>query len=159
MVLTQRSANAFALGERTGVLIASMPIEAKTPSKLAVNLVSRSRMRNRNAPARLLEVARQVAGDLGHPRPVGVGGDAEEVDDASVEFDHEQDVVAPQQHGVDGEEVGRHDALRLGAEELGPGRARIAAVRVGGHDGAGRWRRLPFDTAMPSFFSSPTMRR
>ena len=47
-VLTQRSAKAFALGERTGVRMASMPIEANTASKLVVNLVSRSRMRNRN---------------------------------------------------------------------------------------------------------------
>jgi hypothetical protein len=46
MVRTNRSANAFARGERTGVLTISMPIEANTSSKLEVNLESRSRMRN-----------------------------------------------------------------------------------------------------------------
>jgi len=47
-VLTNRSAKAFASGERTGVLMASMPTEASTASKLAVNFVSRSRIRNRH---------------------------------------------------------------------------------------------------------------
>ena len=35
-------------GGAPGFVMASMPIEASTASKLAVNLVSRSRMRNRN---------------------------------------------------------------------------------------------------------------
>jgi hypothetical protein len=46
-VRTKRSAKAFARGERTGVRMVSTPIEANTSSKLEVNLVSRSRMRNR----------------------------------------------------------------------------------------------------------------
>jgi hypothetical protein len=37
-VLTQRSANAFALGERTGVRTGSASIEAKTASKLVASL-------------------------------------------------------------------------------------------------------------------------
>ena len=43
---------------------------------------------------------------------------------ASFNFDHEQHVIAAQAHGVDGEEVGGHDALGLGAEEFSPGRTR-----------------------------------
>ncbi len=42
----KRSATAFARGERTGALMTSVPSELKTWSKLAVNFVSRSRMRN-----------------------------------------------------------------------------------------------------------------
>ena len=109
-------------GQRTGVRIVSAPIEAKTSSKLAVNLVSRSRTRKRIRRPASSRSGAEVAGHLGHPGAVGVGGDAEEVDDAAFDFDHEQHVVAAQQHGVDGEEVGGHDALGLGAEELGPGR-------------------------------------
>jgi hypothetical protein len=45
MVRTNRSAYAFARGERTGVRMISTPIEASTSSKLEVNLVPRSRMR------------------------------------------------------------------------------------------------------------------
>src|SRR5674476_1411704 len=48
MVRTNRSAYAFARGERIGVRMVSTPIEADTSSKLAVNLVSRSQMRNLN---------------------------------------------------------------------------------------------------------------
>jgi hypothetical protein len=59
-VRTQRSAIAFARGDLTGVLITSIPSEANTSSKLAVNFASRSRIKNRNdracsarSPARL----------------------------------------------------------------------------------------------------------
>jgi hypothetical protein len=48
-VRANRSANAFARGERTGERIVSTPIEAKTSLKLAVNLASRSRMRKPRA--------------------------------------------------------------------------------------------------------------
>src|SRR5258708_4452041 len=49
---TNRSACEFACGDRTGVLIARVPFPAKTPSNAAVNLLSRSRIRNLNCPAR-----------------------------------------------------------------------------------------------------------
>lgn len=140
-------------GVRT--LLAS--IEAKIWSKLAVNLVSRSRMRKRTRwPAS--SSGTEVAGDLGHPRAVGVGRDAEEVDDAPFHFDHEQYVVAAEQHGIDGEEVGSEDARGLSVEELGPGGTSspwrwwkpMAAQDIG-------------DAALgdgdPEFFSSPAMRR
>lgn len=71
----------------------------------------------------IFETSREVAGDLGDPGIVRVGGDAEEVDNSSLDLDHEQDLVATQKHGVDREEVRRQRALALGAEELYPGRA------------------------------------
>ena len=48
MVPTKRSAIAFARGARTGVLMMRISSAVKTASKAAVNLASRSRMRNRN---------------------------------------------------------------------------------------------------------------
>jgi len=75
--------------------------------------------------------------------------------DAPFDLDCEKYVVAPQQHGVHGEKVGREDALGLGVAKLGPARL-----------GAGRrplarttLATLPFDTLTPSFFSAPTIRR
>ena len=47
MLPTNRSAMAFARGARTGVLMIWIPASAKTASNMAVNLASRSRMRNR----------------------------------------------------------------------------------------------------------------
>ena len=49
---TKRSAIAFALGDRTGVLMISMPSLRKTVSKSRVNLLSRSRIRKRTGVAR-----------------------------------------------------------------------------------------------------------
>ena len=72
MVLTNRSARGLAGGARTGVLMIGMPSAAKTASKDALNLVSRSRMRNLTAAACHVE----VAGLLGHPVGGGMGGDA-----------------------------------------------------------------------------------
>jgi len=71
-------------------------------------------------PVGLLELGTEVACHLGHPGAVRVGGHTEEMHDAAFHFDDEQHVVVAEQHGVNGEEVGRHDALGLGAEELGP---------------------------------------
>ena len=47
MVSTKRSAIAFARGARGGVLMIWMSVAANTASKAAVNLLSRSRIRNR----------------------------------------------------------------------------------------------------------------
>ena len=69
-VPTKRSAIAFALGACTGVLMTRMSVAVKTASNAAVNLASRSRMRNRNRHG-VVEVHEQVAGLLGHQAPVG----------------------------------------------------------------------------------------
>ena len=69
------------------------------------------------------QVADQVPGDLGDKGVAWVLGDPEEVGPPAGVLDGEQDVEALEDHGVDGEEVCRQDALGLGPEELGPGRA------------------------------------
>jgi hypothetical protein len=81
------------------------------------------------SPTCLIEVGSEVACDLGNPWAIRVGGGTEDVDDASLQLDHEQDVVAAEQHGVDVKEVGGHDALGLGREELAPGWARSSRSR------------------------------
>src|SRR6266700_6237757 len=64
-VRTHRSANALAFGAWMGVVMVWMPSAAKTSSKARVNLLSRSRTRNRGAlvpafvsPSRLIESSR-----------------------------------------------------------------------------------------------------
>jgi len=61
----------------------------------------------------------EVAGGLGGPRAGRVGGGTGEEHFAGVHLDEEQDVVAAQECGIDGEEVTRDRGL--GVQELGPG--------------------------------------
>ena len=69
------------------------------------------------------EVHQQVAGLLGDPGVGGLGGDPGDVRRATVVFDHEEDVEAAQEHGVDVDEVDRKDPVSLRRQELSPGRA------------------------------------
>src|SRR5690349_16719623 len=65
MLPTKRSAIALARGARTGVLMMRTPIAVKTASKAAVNLASRSRIRNWNwRPASSRSKSRLQAADL-----------------------------------------------------------------------------------------------
>src|ERR1019366_6220593 len=68
----------------------------------------------------LFELRCEIASDLGHPQTVGVGGHAEQVDDAPFELDDEQHVITAEQNGVDREEISGQEAFGLGAEELAP---------------------------------------
>src|ERR1019366_9077256 len=121
MVRTNRSAYAFARGERIGGRMVSTPFEANTSSKLAVNLVSRSRMRNRNRrPASSRSEAKLRATCETHGQ-VRVGGGSEDVHDAALHFEDDQHVVAPKEDRVDVEEVRGHNALGPLGEEPGPG--------------------------------------
>jgi hypothetical protein len=60
---------------------------------------------------------------VGNPRPIWVGGDAEQVHPSPVDLDHEENIEASQRNRVDGEEVSSQDALGLGTQELAPGGA------------------------------------
>jgi hypothetical protein len=53
----------------------------------------------------LAEFQQEVAGLLGDPDTVGVGGNAGQVDAPGVQFDEEQHIEPSQPDGVDGEEV------------------------------------------------------
>ena len=119
----KRSAMAFARGARTGVRMMRMSAPANTASKAAVNLLSRSRIRNRNRLGVVAEVHEQVAGLLGDPGPGGVGGDPGEVHPAGAVLDHDEQVEAAEEDGVDVGEVDREDRVGLRGQELSPGRA------------------------------------
>ena len=85
-------------------------------------------------------------------------GDADESNLPGVQLYGEQDVQRLQAHRLDGEEVDRHDAGGLGARNArqvtdvgrGAGRSPLRSSTV---------RMLAADTGIPSFFSSPWMRR
>jgi hypothetical protein len=133
-VPTQRSAKVFALGACGGVRITSTPAAANTASKATVNFVSRSRSRNRSPWCPVAEVHEQVPRLLGRPGTGRMCGDTDDVYLASREFDEEQHVDPFEEHGVDREDVAGQDRVRLGGQELSPGRARPAWCRV--HAGA-----------------------
>jgi len=117
-----RSAIAFARGARGGVRMMRTSAPAKTASKAVVNLLSRSRIRNRNRSARVAEIHQQVAGLLGDPGAGGVSRDPGDVHVAAAVLDHDEDVEAAQEDGVDVGEVDGEDSVGLRGEELSPGR-------------------------------------
>ena len=65
----KRSAIAFARGARIGVRMMRMSAPVNTASNAAVNLLSRSRIREPKPVGAVAEVDEQVAGLLGDPRP------------------------------------------------------------------------------------------
>ena len=97
-----------------------MPSEAKTASKVVVNLASRSRIRKAECADLITEVCQQVAGGLGGPGRVRVSGHAEEVHPAGADLHDEQNVKAAQRDGVQGEEVGGQQPGSLHAQEGPP---------------------------------------
>ena len=70
------------------------------------------------------EIHQQVAGLLGDPGAGGVGGDPGEVHTAAAVLDHDEDVEAAEEDGVDVGEVDREDGVGLCRQELSSGRAR-----------------------------------
>jgi hypothetical protein len=99
-----------------------MPLPANTSSNAAVNLVSRSRVRNFEAAGAFAEVHEQVTGLLGGPRSGGVRSDAQDVHLPGLDLHHEEDVQALEEHRVNVQEVAGQDPRRLGGQELPPGR-------------------------------------
>ena len=76
------------------------------------------------------ELHQQVASLLGDPVPCGVGGDPGEVHVAAVVLDHDEDVEAAQEDGVDVGEIDREDGVGLRGQELSPGRPSSAGRRI-----------------------------
>jgi hypothetical protein len=104
----------------------------------------------------LPEHQQQVAGLLGDPAAVWVGGHLAQMDPAGVQFDGEQHVEPSQPHRVDGEEVTRDDPGGLLTQER-----QVPFARRGA--GSSRWRRsvariVVAETRTPSRNSSPWMR-
>jgi hypothetical protein len=73
-------------------------------------------------PGPVAEIHQQVAGLLGDPGSGGVGGDPGDMHAAAAVLDHDEDVEAAQEDGVDVGEVDGEDGVGLRGEELSPGR-------------------------------------
>jgi hypothetical protein len=58
---------------------------------------------------------------LRHPRTGWVAGDAQDVDTATGDLDHEEHIDPLEENGVDGEEITGEDTGRLSAQEGDPG--------------------------------------
>src|ERR1019366_6685426 len=82
--------------------------------ELACAIPNQELKRSRELP----EVHQDVAGCLGRPGAVRVGGDAGQVNAAGAVLDDDQGVNATEQHGVHMDEIGREDAAGLRGEEL-----------------------------------------
>jgi hypothetical protein len=78
----------------------------------------------------LAEIHQQVAGLLGDPVSGRVSGDPREMHAAAFVFDHEEDVEAAQEDGVDVGEVDGEDGVGLGGQELSPGRPGPSRSRI-----------------------------
>ena len=119
----KRSAIAFARGARIGVrMIADVGAGedgVEGGGELAVPVADQEP----EPVGAVAEVHQQVAGLLGDPGPGGVGGDPGDVHAAAVVLDHDEDVEAAQEDGVDVGEVDREDRVGLRGQELSPGRA------------------------------------
>jgi hypothetical protein len=68
-VRTNLSANAFARGDRMGVLMARAPVERSTSSNGPTNFVSSVTVKEVYSPGLVFELNHQVAGLLGDPGP------------------------------------------------------------------------------------------
>ena len=69
----------------------------------------------------LLQITGKTAGQLNHPVPGRMLGNAERVNPACLDLDDERDIQPLQRHGVHVEEVDRKQAVGLGAQEGAPG--------------------------------------
>jgi hypothetical protein len=109
-VPTNLSANEFARGARTGVLITRVPFPVKMPSNAAVNLVSRSRMMNLIRPARSPRSRRRLRACWAVQAPVGYAVTPQDVHSPGLDLYHEQHVQASQRDGIAMQEITRQDA-------------------------------------------------
>jgi hypothetical protein len=104
------------------------------------------------------EVHERVPGLLDRPGGGRVGGDAGQVDAATVVLDDEQHVEPAQEDGVDVEEIDRGDCPGLGRQELFPAGRR--ALRCGVDPAAWRISQMVEGAILwPGPVSSPQIRR
>ena len=104
------------VGHPIGVQMISAPVERQTSLNALMNLVSRSRIRNRNAAARS-QLNQEIAGLLDHSRASRVSRDTSHVHPPAAQFDDEQHIQSSQPDGLDSEEVASHDVRRLSAQQ------------------------------------------
>ncbi len=112
-VRTKRSANAFALGARPGVLMISNALASEDRVEVAGELAVAVADQEAKRCLLLLERPGELARLLGDPGSGRVGGAADQVDAPAAELDEEEHVQALQRDRFDGEEVDREHALCL----------------------------------------------
>jgi 5,10-methylenetetrahydrofolate reductase len=83
-----------------------MPAPARAAPNDSVNCPARSRTRNRKSGGAVAEIHQEVADLLHSPRPVRVGGHAEDVHVTGADFHHEEAIQALERHrAVNVEEI------------------------------------------------------
>src|SRR4051794_3185475 len=107
-----------------------MPPARNTSSNSAVNLLSRSRIKNLNDPGPLTQVHHQVPRLLGGPASGRIRGDTQDVYPAGGVLDDGEAIQPGERDRLSVEEVTGEDSLGLGTQELSPGRPRSARRRV-----------------------------
>src|SRR5258708_20552123 len=105
-----------------------IPAAASAASNAPVNLASRSRMRNLNPSARSSRFMSRLRACCVTHSPRRVGRDPGRVHAAGAILDDEYHVQAAERHGVDEEEIGRPNRLRLGRPKSPP----VPAEPLGG---------------------------
>ena len=124
-----------------------MSAALNTASKAAVNLASRSRIKNRNWAAYWPRSMSRLRACWVTQAPGGMSGDAGDVHAAAAVLDHNENVEAAQEDRVDVGEVDGEDRVGLRGEELAPGRpgssrSRIEAGFLEDRPGGGRGDRM-----------------
>jgi hypothetical protein len=158
-VRTHRSAWALAFGAWMSVLMIWVPSEVNTSSKAQVNLLSRSRMRNRGVVSTLrpFPFHRELPCPLDHPRPTRVACDTGESNLPRPKFEEEQHVQRREPDGLHREEVRGQDACGLRPKKHSPGDGRSSRCELKPLPSS-TVRTVVADTETPSFLSSPWMR-
>jgi hypothetical protein len=82
-----------------------IPLPANTSSNTEVNLLSRSRIKNLNWPARWPRSIRRLRACWAGPRPGGVRGDTQDMHPPGADLHHEEHVQAPEERSVNVQEV------------------------------------------------------
>jgi hypothetical protein len=120
MLPTKRSAMALARGACNGVLMMRISVAVNTASNAAVNLASRSRMRNRNRLAVSSRSMARLRACWVSQAPVGWAVTPRTWTRPGGVLDDEERVQPVQGDGVEVEQVAGEDGVRLGPQQLGP---------------------------------------
>ena len=106
-----------------------MSAPVNTVSNAVVNLLSRSRIKNRKRSARSPRSISKVAGLLGDPVVGGVGGSPGDVHAEPAVLDREEEVEAAEEDGIDVGQVDGEDGVGLRGQGLSPDRTPAASPR------------------------------
>ena len=116
------SACEFAFGARTGVRIIFIPSARNIVSNASVNLVSRSRIRNRNRVVSLIKIPCKLASLLCNPGFMRIRGTTGEMNTSGPKFDEEEHIDRLQKQRFDREEIAGQDLVFVVSHQVTPTR-------------------------------------